>query len=393
MTIKYYIVKNRNILLNVSYEGKRIQTTLVLLCNKKNWNQNKQRVKSSSTDSMHTNKMLDYIESIVKEIYYESKSKGVSLSSSEFKNEIQSKLNGKEDNKLDFVSFFELFIEKSINTKSKTTISDYKYTLESIKDYFKFKKRVISWDKLNNDFYDGYMDYQYNQKRNSPNTFGKRIKNLKAVMNYALLTGLEINEDFKKFKVIEIESDQIALNEEEVNRIYDLKLENKSLEDSRNLFIIGCRTGLRFSDFTRIKKQNIIDKGIKIKSIKTKDFVITTLHPQTKSILENYDYLLPNISSQQFNKNIKIICEKAEINDLITIDTYLGNQKIQLEKKKYELVVAHTSRRTFATILYLKKVPINFIMKVTGHKKESTFLKYIKLGNKDALEYLNDVFK
>ena len=201
------------------------------------------------------------------------------------------------------------------------------------------------------------MDYQYNQKRNSPNTFGKRIKNLKAVMNYAVLPGLEINEDFKKFKVIEIESDQIALNEEEGNRIYDLKLENKSLEDSRNLFIIGCRTGL------------------------------------TKSILENYDYLLPNISSQQFNKNIKIICEKAEINDLITIDTYLGNQKIQLEKKKYELVVAHTSRRTFATILYLKKVPINFIMKVTGHKKESTFLKYIKLGNKDALEYLNDVFK
>ena len=82
----------------------------------------------------------------------------------------------------------------------------------------------------------------------------------------------------------------------------------------------------------------------------------------------------------------------ANINETISCEVYKGNIKTSLKKVKFEMVSAHTARRTFATILYLKKVPAKFIMSVTGHKKESTFLKYIKLKDQDVIEYLNKVF-
>lgn len=77
------------------------------------------------------------------------------------------------------------------------------------------------------------------------------------------------------------------------------------------------------------------------------------------------------------------------MNETINIQAYNGNTKISHKKSKFEMVSAHTARRTFATILYLNSAPIKFIMEVTGHKKESTFLKYIRLKGKDAISILN----
>ena len=56
---------------------------------------------------------------------------------------------------------------------------------------------------------------------------------------------------------------------------------------------------------------------------------------------------------------------------------------------KYQLVSSHTARRSFATNAYKSGVPTIAIMKITGHTKESTFLKYIKVSAQENADMLS----
>jgi integrase len=56
-----------------------------------------------------------------------------------------------------------------------------------------------------------------------------------------------------------------------------------------------------------------------------------------------------------------------------------GGKNVQETFLKYELVSTHTARRSFATNLYLADIPSITIMKMTGHKTEKAFLRYIRL--------------
>ena len=74
-------------------------------------------------------------------------------------------------------------MSKSLN---KSTISDYRYTLHSLIECSKLNKTILNWDTFNHKFYDDYMSYQVDFKKNSDNLFGKRIKVLKTVLNKAI---------------------------------------------------------------------------------------------------------------------------------------------------------------------------------------------------------------
>jgi hypothetical protein len=49
-----------------------------------------------------------------------------------------------------------------------------------------------------------------------------------------------------------------------------------------------------------------------------------------------------------------------------------------IEKRKWEMIMTHTSRRSFCTNMYLRGVPNPTIMAISGHKTEKNFMKYIK---------------
>ena len=71
-----------------------------------------------------------------------------------------------------------------------------------------------------------------------------------------------------------------------------------------------------------------------------------------------------------------------EIDDITTTITR-GGKRVSSVVKKYQLITNHTARRSFATNLYLAKVPTLAIMKMTGHKTEKSFLKYIRVTSEE----------
>ena len=156
--------------------------------------------------------------------------------------------------------------------------------------------------------------------------------------------------------------------------------------------MIGCYTALRFSDYCRISKENILTrvngKVIEITTKKTGQKVIIPIHPYLLQILKKYDYNVPKTHEQKINQRIKIIGQLAEINEDITIESVQGGMKVKKTVKKYELIKTHTARRSGATNMYLLDMNTIDIMKITGHKTETSFMKYIKVTKEETADKL-----
>lgn len=314
----------------------------------------------------------------------------------------------------DLFPFIDHLIKTSNNKYS--TLKSFKVVRRNLQEYQKANKKVLNFNSIDIDFYNSFVDYLTKPTKSktktgqtitkaglSKNTIGTRIKVLKTFINEANDRGITVLNDYRKksFKVLKEETSSIYLNESELMKIYYIETSPESLEilrkeyntetlpeylaKVRDLFLIGCYTGLRFSDLSKLNKDNITsDNTINIKTIKTNQSVVVPIHPITKQIFEKYDYQLPRvISNQRFNDYLKHIAKIARINEPITTESTKGGFKVSETTEKYNLVTSHTARRSFATNAFLMDMPSISIMKITGHKTESAFMKYIKMSAKD----------
>lgn len=292
--------------------------------------------------------------------------------------------------KLTLFNFIQSFIDKSEkkpNPKTGRPVSykmrrEYEVTFKYLKEYAAEKKIVIDFKNIDLDFYDGFTQFLQGKKL-AVNTIGKKIQTLKIFLNAAKDEGKNNYEVYKskKFVAMTEEAETIYLNELELSKLYNHDFsKNPTLERVRDLFLVGCYTGCRFSDIVQITPENITKERIHLKQYKTGTKVIIPLHPVVTTLLNKYNGRLPHpISNQKFNESLKIIAKMAEINDSTHKAITRGGVRTSRAYKKYELVTTHTARRSFATNLYKSGFQSYSIMAITGHKTEDSFLKYIKV--------------
>lgn len=302
----------------------------------------------------------------------------------------------------EFIDHFIKQAENAINPKTGQPLSlrvrrDYKTTFDHIKAFA--GNRKIDFDDIDMDFYGGFVKYletvpKVNGKPYKANTVGKFIKNLKVFLNKATEEGINKSKRYKSrnFVKIQVDADNIYLDDGDLAKLQNLDLSEKPhLEKVRDLFLVGCWTGLRFGDLTRIRPENIKDGRITIKQSKTKDDVVIPLHQVVISILEKYEGSLPPaISNQKTNNALKVIAQMAGIEGYKTITETRGGIERAIKKNRFELISTHTARRSFATNLYKSGFPSQSIMKITGHKSESAFLKYIKVTPEEHAQLLSN---
>lgn len=191
----------------------------------------------------------------------------------------------------------------------------------------------------------------------------------------------------KFFKVVEEETDAIYLTENELAKIYQLNLsDDKELEEVRDIFIVGCYTGLRYSDLSTLNNEHIdlVNGNINIKQRKVHKAVVIPIIDYVPNILKKYNYDLPKVSSYKFNERVKELGEKIKLNQKIEIVRKKGNARVTDIRKKYELMPSHTCQRSFCTNMYLSGFPAEELMKISGHKSPAAFMRYIKVDNQQA---------
>jgi integrase len=257
-------------------------------------------------------------------------------------------------------------------------------------NYCSKKNKIYDFNDIDLSFYSDFILY-LTDKEFFVNTIGKQIKTLKTILNSASIEGINKNLAYKdkNFKILDEETYQIYLREDELDKLWKLDLAAKpTYERTRDLFLIGAYTALRYSDYSSIVKDNITEenkkKYITVFPEKTSHKVVIPLKPIVISILDKYNYNLPKpISNQKSNEYLKLIGGLAEIISKEIFPITKGGKSEMITKLKHELITTHTARRSAATNMFKAGLRAFEIMKITGHKTEHEFFKYIKISQEE----------
>lgn len=309
------------------------------------------------------------------------------------------KFTGKTaDKKMSFFEWLQKYIDDSkdrINPKtgrvvSFRTIQEYMTTVKCLKEFEKQNKDSLSFESFDLNLLKDFRDYLTMTKKFAVNNIAKHINNVRQFFRIAAEENYPIDIKVinpKKLYVAKEEADNIYLNEDEIKAISELKLEGTK-DLCRDLLIVGCNTGLRISDFNNIKSHQIKSDFLHIYQKKTGVKVTVPVNQKVSEILKKYDYKIPKISDQKLNDYLKVICKEAGITERIEKVQTKGGQKISTVYNKFELVSAHTARRSYASNMVRRGTPIQSVMRITGHKKESVFMKYVKLSAEEHAQIL-----
>lgn len=204
------------------------------------------------------------------------------------------------------------------------------------------------------------------------------------LVNNGLMSGSHLAdiqiEPLKEYNI----DDEIALRDDELTLLYNYICENKRDTEIKDLFLLECLTGQRFSDIEKVAdlvEQK--DGRTYVTVMQNKGGVKVQVHiifQMALDILEKYSFQLPTYDNKIFNKRIKDIAKLVGIKgkELLRYDE-AGIAGIKtIEKERYECVSSHTGRRTLITLLSLRGFNETEIARYSGHETLSMVRLYDK---------------
>lgn len=352
-----------------------------LTCNPKNFN--KQNVLGREPNAETKNLTLQRITRIAEKIYLEGIEKGQLPDMITFKAKIKAVLTDvkTERTTLDYLRGYLDHLKT--RGKSKATLLGME-RLQALLEGLQAKGTSIHLDNIDLEF-ETAMLKELQAKKFNTNTQGSYIKRLKMFLNHCVKNNVTRNLIFKQFQITEEAGDIVALSETEVEAIAKLDLpKHKYIEKgaklTRDWFIVSTQTGLRYSDLWKVSEDAIKQANggydLHITQQKTGNKVVIPVSRLLYKILKEYNFSLPDpCSNQKYNENLKEIIKKAKITKDVT---------------------SHTGRKTFCTMQYRKGVPVPLIMKISGHRTEKDFYKYIGVDlteNASMVRATNEEFR
>lgn len=284
-------------------------------------------------------------------------------------------------------SFFEFvreYVERS--HRSDRYKAMYFNTLDHIVAFCQLKKidNVLT-DSIGMQFSENFV-YYLRSTGMMQNTVKAHFERMGAMLKKAMLYGYPVDNTYKEVDLDDEEVGAVFLSMTEITRIYYFEGLTRLQKEVRDYFIIGCMTGLRYSDYSRLNKSNF-DRDtntIRIKTRKTGAVVSVPMHKFVREILKKYKYQLPKQRCiQSFNRSVKVICKRIGLDDPVLWERTVGTEVVRKEMQKWKMISSHTARRSFATNMFLQGIPTYRIMMITGHKSEESFFKYIRVTREE----------
>ncbi|MBN8876855.1 MAG: phage integrase SAM-like domain-containing protein [Sphingobacteriales bacterium] len=305
---------------------------------------------------------------------------------------------------------FDVFyqINDYINFKAKSVtpnmVNVYNNMRDTLKAFEVFRQRKITFESFDFAFYEEFVDYMmydHVQRRRRMiikgfkiSTIGKTIKHLRVFLANRIRRKIIAPINLEDFKIMDEEADAVYLTEEEIFRIYKTNLAaHPQLEECRDLFVFGCLTGLRFSDFTTLEKEDFRNGMLYKKQRKSDHWVVIPLRDIADEIFQNrFKKVIPKFENAAFNKLIKEIVRFAGIIQTIKFSHKKGNKDVIQVRPKCDWVTSHTCRRSFCTNEFLAGTPVDLIMKISGHRSLRDFYKYIRITPEEAGQKIKEIW-
>lgn len=256
----------------------------------------------------------------------------------------------------------------------------------------------IFTNSVTEEFLDDFIVYlEYKELRH--NTIMGYILKIQALIRKASQYNYAVDNTYDEIELREEPTFAVFLSMNEITRIYYYKFakqdKRRAKERIRDLFVVGCLTALRYSDYSTLTVKNFQGDYIAKRTKKTNVDVKIPMHDYVKELFEKYNGNIPGgLCIQYFNKYLKVIMKEIGLNDKITFSYTQGGELKTVTREKWELISSHTARRSAATNMYLTgRMKTLEIMRLTGHRSEQNFFRYIRLTNDDtARSIYGDMF-
>ena len=208
------------------------------------------------------------------------------------------------------------------------------------------------------------------------NTRISRLRLLRALLNEAKKRDIISTNPFDRFRIQQMISKKGYLTFEQLHKLERLTLYGNE-DKVRDAFLIGCYTGLRFSDITTLRDEHLVNGWLTRNMGKTGYMVDIPINElfggKLLQIINKYgtiSSLTKSLGSNcAVNRTLRSILDRIGVDNKITF---------------------HSSRHTFGTLLVQQHVPITTIQKLLGHQKVTTTQIYSEV---DRRAITNDLKK
>jgi integrase len=308
-----------------------------------------------------------------------------------------------KDSLIGFIDQFVQDCETGVRLSPKrqklktSSISSYKTTQSMLIKFQKHTKTILTLKDFSQSDIDKFSDFLIIDEELAMNTHAKSMMDLLQIIKYAVK-----QKKIPAAKMVELEfdtrredTDSIYLTEDEILQLLDINdFDDPIHEQVRDVFVLGCFTGMRFSDYSKIDTSAIRNNRLEFVQKKTGGKVTIPIHPVVNTILKKYDNILPLVpENNEFNRIIKIVGEKlACLHVPFTKQVTYKRELTEFVAMKYQYLQTHTARRSFCSNEYLKGTEPLIIMSISGHKSHKSFMRYIKVSGDQFADKLEKIW-
>ncbi|HAH37502.1 MAG TPA: hypothetical protein DCL81_13590 [Algoriphagus sp.] len=387
---------NQLLLIVITGFNKRTTISTGIKISPENWVKGNIHKRETNADLKKT--LFQEKLSVLNKIITEAQIKNLSPDPAEIKAEYIFRMSKKtEEEKLStkhsLIKIMELYREKYKNIYKASTLRSLNQVIGHIQEF----DPDVYLEDIDHGWMISYCSYLVDKELQDSTIKYRHLKTLKLIAREARKEQIPVSKAIDDFRWKSPEKQPFFATWNEVQQIEHLTdFVSKSKEIVRDIFVLSCYTGLRESDLHKLNKINIHTQSgeMMMRIIVTKtdfDYSIP-INNTVKKILKKYDYQIPFVTQQEFNRQIKHIARSAKIGGITNIVKTSGSKRIIEEKYRWQLFTTHTGRRTFGRRFLDMGGSLIVLSKLFGHKNIETTLHYIGYQSNEIVEEFKKVF-
>ncbi len=313
MLILFWVYRSRinkrgqaPIMMRITSNGKKITFSTNLFIALKSWDQDKQRVKGSSTLAHEINKVILNLTTSAWNAYNECIKRKLPIEPDIIRNIITSK------------NFYSTTITGAFtyqidNLKARIghdvaiyTVKKYQTTERKIKSFLttQLSRNDMYLHELNHKFIIEFDLFMRTHEKLKHNAVMKNMQQLKRVIKICLNNGWIEKDPFVNYSCKMNETERGYLTAQELDVIEKLSLPSKRLDQVRDVFIFCCYSGLSYSNVSKLSSSHLEKEvssmgWIRINRTKTKSKSVIPVLPsaQTNYFLMSFDEISTVVTS------------------------------------------------------------------------------------------------
>lgn len=402
------ITENLPIRMRVSYNSLRLDVMTGYFVDEQDWDEAKQRVKKNAVGkndqtASDINAFLNKASYEMEEAFKEFEVLGRYPTPAELQEAFDTRMAGTRPKparvvRTKFWEAYNRFLTEESNKNSwqYSTVQKFK----AVKEHIRGWKPEPRFEDFTEKGLTEFLGFLRDHEGLSNSTILKLLQFFRWFMRWAKNNRYHRNLAYETFKpkMVTTQKKIIFLTIDEIRQLlaFEIPEGRESLERVRDVFIFCCFTGLRYSDVDNLRRSDVADDCIRVTTVKTADSLTIDLNDVAKGILDKYKDIpfpggkaLPVISNQKMNDYLKELCQLAGLDEPIRVTTYHGAERRDVVVPKYELIGTHQGRKSFICNALAAGIPVNVVMKWTGHSDYKAMKPYIDVADSIKAREMN----